>query len=256
MSIPTTRRGRLLLERRVLPARDGLIGLAQKLVGSDTRALVTHGAFVLTRVEVRKGRVSFPLHSQRIEAPDRFLLALPPRSVLPMTFHEACVCTDGVAGFAPLLTDGPLLLAWDGDEPLLDLEAVRRALAAPFVKRLDADAGVPPAIARARGLLHDLIAHPAPVRMAARRVGLRPETLSRGFGEAYTVPPKRYCHGARLFEAVLRILSGATIRDAALTAGFQDLKRFYTQFGRQLGTTPGSYAHVKKRQDIARDGRL
>jgi len=42
---------------------------------------------------------------------------------------------------------------------------------------------------------------------------------------------------------------GATILEAAFDAGFRDVKRFYVQFKRLLGATPGSYAQVKKRQD-------
>jgi AraC-like DNA-binding protein len=73
--------------------------------------------------------------------------------------------------------------------------------------------------------------------------------LTRAFTLAYGVPPKQYCNRARLFEAVIRLLSGVPIIEVALASGFNDLKRFYAQFRQLVRATPGVYAHVKKRQD-------
>ena len=256
MLIPITRRGQMLLERRIIPAQDGLFALTQTFTGSDTRTLVTHDAFVLAEVEVLEGSLSFLLNAERIEAPTRFRLAVPPRAVLPMAFDHARVWTEGVTGFSTLTIDAPVLFASSGGPIPLDLVSVRRALSAQILQRLDPDAGVAPAIVRARRLLHELIAHPAPARVAAKRVGICPETLSRGFCRAYAIGPKQYCHRARLFDAVLHLISGVAIVDAALDAGFSDIKRFYTQFKRLLGTTPGVYTRIKKRQDGAPRNRL
>ena len=249
MLIPSTCRGQLLLERRIIPARDGLLALVQIFKGSDTRILVTHKAFVLARVEVLEGSLSFPLYSGSIEAPNCFLLALPPRCVLPMVFDRAHVSSEGVAGFSTPIMKGPMMLASNRDDTLLNMEAVRRALSKSVLTQLDPDVLVDPIIVQARSLLHELIAHPAPLRTAAKRVGIRPETLCRGFCSAYKLTPKQYCHRARLFEAVLRLISGTTILEAAFVAGFCDVKRFYVQFKRLLGTTPRPYVQVKKRQD-------
>src|SRR5262249_39018871 len=124
------------------------------------------------------------------------------------------------------------------------------------LQRLDPDEGVPLTIARARRVLHESIAHPSPARVAAKQVGICPETLTRGFRRAYAIGPKTYCHRARLFDAVLQLISGAAIVDAALHARFSDIKRFYTQFKRLLATTPGVYARIKKRQDSSPHDRL
>jgi AraC-like DNA-binding protein len=107
----------------------------------------------------------------------------------------------------------------------------------------------------ARERLHDLIAHPAPVRATAASLGIHADALTRAFGQVYGVSPKEYCHRARLFEAALLLLTGAAILDVAFDAGFNDLSRFYAQFRRHLGTTPGVYARVGKRQDPAADPR-
>jgi AraC-like DNA-binding protein len=105
------------------------------------------------------------------------------------------------------------------------------------------------AVRDARRALHDLIAHPAPVRAAARQVDLAPATLARRFSHAYGLSPKEYCQRARVFEGVLRLLAGMRVIDTAFTAGFSDLSRFYVAFRRIVGVTPGVYARVKNRQD-------
>jgi AraC-like DNA-binding protein len=78
---------------------------------------------------------------------------------------------------------------------------------------------------------------------------MAPETLARRFADAYRITPKQYCHRARLFDAAILLFDGASVLDAALRAGFNDLTRFYTQFRRLLGGTPGAYARIRQRQD-------
>jgi AraC-like DNA-binding protein len=108
---------------------------------------------------------------------------------------------------------------------------------------------VAPEITAARKRLHDLFYLPAPVQRVAAEVGLAAETLTRRFSQAYKLSPKQYCHRARLFAAVLRLLAGGAILETALAVGFNDLSRFYQQFRRLLGATPGTYAAIRKRQD-------
>jgi AraC-like DNA-binding protein len=250
MLISTAPRGNLLLERHLLPAPRGLLAFAQIFTGTDIRPVVSHNAFVLSRVEVIKGNLSFPIHSGILQAPRRFLMYLSHRSALPMLFEKALVRAEGVAGFVSDLPSCSANFADNTSGALPDLNGVKEILKAPPLVRLDVDAGVSPELVHARKLLHDLVAHPAPVRTAAKRVDICLETLSRRFRSVYQIAPKEYCHRARLFEAVLRLASGATVIESALDSGFSDLKRFYAQFLRLLATTPGTYAKVKKRQDL------
>lgn len=239
-------RGGVSIERRLVPSRDGRICLEQSFHGDGTRTIVTHGASLLSEIAVCEGHLSFPLASGEIAAPAQFLLALPPRSALPIRFSRARVESRGVADFgdvrlaAPLLVpDGSFADGWALDPPPV--------ASVP----LDADRAVPVRIRRARQALHDLAMHPAPVAMAARRVGLAAATLTRGFASAYGISPKQYCQRARVFEAVLRLLAGAQVIEAGFAAGFSDLGRFYAAFRRVVGATPGGYARVRNRQDGA-----
>jgi AraC-like DNA-binding protein len=248
-ALKPNRRGQLTLQRSLLPAGSGLVGFSQTFRGSDTRVVVTHGAFLVARVEVLAGRMVFPLPSAEISVGERFVFFIPPRSVLPMRFEGAHVVSTGVAGFSSVKLSEATALADEGIAECVDKVEVDRLLRAPVLHALNADAGVAESWVQARRMMHEVLAHPAPVRSVARSLGMPVETLCRGFSRAFGLPPKQYCHRARLFEAVLRLAAGATIVESAFTAGFGDLKRFYQQFRRIVGTTPGEYARVKKRQD-------
>ncbi|MHA3770987.1 helix-turn-helix domain-containing protein [Verrucomicrobiota bacterium sgz303538] len=241
------------MQRSLLPAEPGLVGFAQTFHGSDTRVVVTHGAFLVTRVEVRAGRIVFPLASRDVFVGERFVLFLPPRSVLPMRFESAEVTTTGVAGFGSVALHGAVALKDEGIANRINKVEVSRLLRAPVLHSLNADECVAEHWTQARRLMHDVLAHPAPVGHVARKLGVSVETLCRGFSRAFGLSAKQYCHRARLFEAVLRLAAGTTIVESAFAAGFGDVKRFYQQFRRILGTTPGEYVRVKKRQDVSSD---
>jgi AraC-like DNA-binding protein len=241
------RRGNIVFERSLYIA-DGTVMLRHRFTGNDTRVLITHDGAMRSVVEVRRGRVVMPLASGEVIAPARFVLAVPPRSIVPIRFEHADVVSDG--GCATRVLDEHAVPAIEAVAPS---SAVRDAIACPgpVVAVLDPDAGVACALARARAALHAAIGEPAPVRFAATAAGLAPETLVRQFSDAYRITPKQYCHRARLFDAAVLLFEGASVLDAALRAGFNDLRRFYVQFRRLLGSTPGEYARIRKRQDAA-----
>jgi methylphosphotriester-DNA--protein-cysteine methyltransferase len=244
------RRGRITLERS-LHVVDGVLVLRQRFAGDDTRWVVTHDAALRALVEVRSGRLVVPLASGDVVAPPRFVLAVPPRSILPLRFEDAEVDSLGTCAFDRLDAHASPAIEAARDEPALSPPRAYRAVLrpGPVLAQLDADAGVAGLLVRARAVLHAAIASPAPVRIAAAAVGIAPATLTRRFTEAYQMAPKLYCHRARLFDAATLLLQGASVIDAALRAGFNDLTRFYVQFRRRLGETPAAYARIRKRQE-------
>jgi AraC-like DNA-binding protein len=225
-----SQRGSIRLQRRVLRHEAG-VRLLQRFEGSGTRAIITHSASITAEVNIERGEVRFPLTNGPIVAPQRFLMTIPAGCVVAIEFRDAIVSSDGISTFDEL-----------SGKPALD-----------GMEILDADAGVRPALVRARQLLHERLSDPAPVRSVAREVGLAAETLTRLFARAYVVAPKEYVHRARLFAAVLRILAGWQIVDSAFESGFSDVSRFYQQFRRLIGATPGTYARVRNRQDHPSD---
>lgn len=243
-----TRRGEVVIQRSVWRAGPGLIGLRQRFTGDGVRVLVTHDASLLAVVEVLEGRVSFPLPGGEREAPVRFVLSVPPRSVLPIRYHQAVADSDGLGRRGAFVEGVP----WLGAGTAFALDAMVQA---PRLFALDADAGVPAAVARSRAALHAHLSDVAPVRAAARDVGLAPDSLTRAFAAAYGLSPKQYCTRARLFDAAIGLFCGAPVISAALSAGFNDVSRFYAQFKRLLHSTPARYARAGNRQDAPPAGR-
>jgi AraC-like DNA-binding protein len=245
--LTTGPRGGVSIERRLVSAGRGRVSLAQTFRGSGVRAVVTHGASIATEIRVMEGALSFPLAGGEVAGPTRFLLVVPPRSALRMRFAGAWVESVGTAilgaegGGPAFLVPGAGLADGPEIDPVQPVGAGRI--------EIDADRGVERPLRAARAALHELVTHPAPVRAAARRVGVAPETLTRGFSRAYGLSPKQYCQRARVFEAVLRLLAGEAVIEAGLAAGFADLGRFYAAFRRIVGSTPGVYARIRNRQD-------
>jgi len=237
-AIPATRRGRIVLERSVRFER-GVAMLRQRFVGDDVRVIVTHQGSLRATVEILAGEIAFGV-AGTFTAPSRFVLSVPPRTVLAIHFRGADVISDGAG--APRALDG---------YQVPTIEPFTHDVLAPSapVATFDPDTAIAATLVRARRMLHEHLGDPAPVRRAAAFAGMAPETLTRGFARAYGIAPKQYCHRARLFDAALRLLGGTSVVEAARTAGFNDLSRFYAQFRGLLGTTPGRYARIRNRQD-------
>jgi AraC-like DNA-binding protein len=239
------RLGGVTLERALYVA-DGLVMMRQRFAGDDTRLIITHEAAMRAVVEVWCGRLVVPLATGDIVAPARFVLAVPPRSILPIRFEHAVVITDGTCATRPLDRHATPVI----EAAPIGLGARRAVVCSgDVVASLDPDAGVAALLVRARAALHAAVGALAPVRAAAEAARMAPETLTRRFAAAYRITPKRYCQRARLFDAAILLFDGASVLDAALRAGFNDLSRFYTQFRRLLGGTPGQYAAIRNRQD-------
>jgi AraC-like DNA-binding protein len=221
-------RGALRLERSVFRAR-GRIGMRQSLVvtGHAERILVTGEAWLLSTGCVEYGAATISGRDARA-----FTMFLPAHSLVRVRLDDVRFSFTGVAGFGtpPYAHASPVLL-----DPRYLPDA------APLLHDLDPDAGVEPALRAARRTLHDALASPRPVAIAADAVDMPSYALCRAFAAAYGITPKQYVHRARVFDATLRLLGGAAVIEAALASGFADLGRFYTQFRRIVRSTPARY---------------
>lgn len=240
--LPTTRRGGISVERAIRFA-PGVALMRQRFAGDDLRVIVTHEGSLRAIVEVHAGELHLGV-AHALTTPQRFVLSVPPRSVLAMRFRAAVVSSDGAGAPRALDRHGVPTLEIGTADADTDPRVLR-----PVLATIDPDARVPAAIALARRALHDHLADTAPVRRVATLAGMAPESLTRAFTQAYGIAPKAYCHRARLFDAALRLLDGASILETALRVGFNDLSRFYAQFRGILGATPGRYARIRNRQD-------
>lgn len=79
---------------------------------------------------------------------------------------------------------------------------------------------------------------PSIARIAAR-LGVSNEHLSRQFRRDYGMSPRQYLHQLRTADAPLELARGEAIIDVSLDSGYGDLSRFYKQFRKVTGTSPG-----------------
>jgi AraC-like DNA-binding protein len=237
-----SRRGPLAIERRPVPAAPGLVALEQRLSveGEATRVLVTGEGWVLSAVELERGR----LRAGGRATPARFTLFVPPRSVVALRFEAASLWSLGVAGLGipPAPHPAPVLLRRGALRPTTAEEILRLAAAEEIRALCEGGGGEAHVLAaRARPRLHAHRAGPRPLAASAAELGLSPPALCKAFHAAYGITPKQYVQRVRVFDAVLMLLLGTPVVEAALACGFADLSRFYRQFGRLVGSTPARY---------------
>jgi hypothetical protein len=217
-------RGPLILERGRWPASDGLIGVVQKSSGHGRGTAITHSFAIIADVEVLSGCFYFPLPRGDVIAPRRFLMVVPPRSLVPIghASADAAAHVSTSVGVAAKMDVGTArLLHWEGPLLTLNRAGITAALQAAPIADIAVDEGVPASMARARHYIHDCIAHPAPVRelhagsalrLTRSRAGSVPHTRSHprpiatahGFRTRYcTSPPastfwKQHCAAASM----------------------------------------------------------
>lgn len=72
--------------------------------------------------------------------------------------------------------------------------------------------------------------------------GLAPETLSRGFGRAFGVSPKRFRHEVKLRSALTSAIAGTQpLAQVALDAGFSDQAQMSRAITALTGASPGAW---------------
>lgn len=91
-------------------------------------------------------------------------------------------------------------------------------------------------------ILDGTLTEPLTLSAAAARIGVSPSQAARAFGRTFGIAPHAYVLTRRLELARERIVSGASLADAAAASGFYDQAHLTRRFKRHLGLTPGRFA--------------
>lgn len=237
------------MRRRLVFAGRERLGIAQDFAaqGLHESLLVTAHYFFASVVTVRKGRLGFRdgRGTRWMEAP-RLLLYLPAGALVRMPLEAAEVQTLGITarvcppGWPEVALSIPCELT---AEQALSEQALSAIIAAarPDEHRIDADRGLPAGLRLARQRLYACARGPAPVGRVAADRGMAPAVFSRSFSAAFGLSPQKYCQRVRVHAAAIALLGGLSIAQVGLASGWQDLSRFYRQFRRATGETPGRY---------------
>jgi AraC-like DNA-binding protein len=159
---------------------------------------------------------------------------------------------------APLLQDLEAE-ALDGERgSLLAVDALAEAIAVKILRRGRGPAALKgstdPRLLAALELIETDYAEPLSVEAMARAAGMSRFHFSRSFRAAMKSSPYEYLIGVRVARAAEHLRSGrASVTEAALSVGFNDLGRFAAAFRQRVGLSPGAYLAVA-RQARARPG--
>ncbi|MEM9488065.1 MAG: helix-turn-helix domain-containing protein [Myxococcota bacterium] len=100
---------------------------------------------------------------------------------------------------------------------------------------------VPGTVRRAQELLDETWDKDLNLAALARAAGISPWHLSRSFGDRLGVSPIQYRKQLRLLAATRMLLRGASVTEAALSAGFSDAAHLSRTFRAQYGIAPSSW---------------
>ncbi|NER63713.1 AraC family transcriptional regulator [Pseudomonas sp. MAFF212427] len=98
---------------------------------------------------------------------------------------------------------------------------------------------------RARLFIHDTLALPICLDDLVQASGRERFALSRDFRVLYGTSPYRYITQRRLERARRLMLSGVSLTEAALGAGFYDQSHMTRHFQQALGLTPARWLHMQ-----------
>jgi methylphosphotriester-DNA--protein-cysteine methyltransferase len=108
----------------------------------------------------------------------------------------------------------------------------------PFV-RLEEKTPVSPLSRRAKRLIASSYRTEAAIAEIADQLGVSHAHLTRQFKRDYGLTPIDYRHRLRVSDAMGKLSQGEKILDIGYDVGFNDTTRFYEDFRKVTGTSPG-----------------
>jgi AraC-like DNA-binding protein len=104
---------------------------------------------------------------------------------------------------------------------------------------LEGTTPVSPLSRKAKGLIASNYRHDVAVADIAAELGVSHAHLTRQFKRDFGLTPVGYRHRLRVSDAMGRLSQGEKIVDVGYEVGFNDTKRFYDDFRKVTGTSPG-----------------
>ncbi len=101
-------------------------------------------------------------------------------------------------------------------------------------------------IRRAMEFMAAKSADPCSLTAVAREIGMSPFHFARLFGELAGTTPHQYLVGVRLRRSATMLREGASVTEAAMANGFENLSHFSRTFQRRFGVSPRRYASFRR----------
>lgn len=209
--------------------------------GVVTTGVVTCKGWLLEMYQLRAGELCFLSGKEEIRPNGNgFGVFYPPYTLVRPRFVNAKGNLLGLAGTAPLPAGIGMVPFIFGASLPLELRSVTEILAAGRNRQaIDANPRASALSIKARKLIVEGYASEPSIGRIAARLGVSNEHLSRQFRRDYGMSPRDYLHQLRLADAPLELARGEAIADISHESGYGELSRFYKQFRKTTGTSPG-----------------
>jgi AraC-like DNA-binding protein len=212
-----------------------------KIKGVVATAVVTCTGWLLEMYQLEAGDLLFLRGKEEIRPAGKcFGVFYPPYALVRPCFANAKGDLLGLAGTAPLppgIDDGPFV--FEASLPL-EVRSITEIFAAGRNRQaIDANPKASALSIKARKLIVECYADDPSIARIAQRLGVSNAHLSRQFRRDYGMSPREYLHQLRLADAPLELARGEAISDISSDSGYGDLSRFYKQFRKRTGTSPG-----------------
>jgi AraC-like DNA-binding protein len=212
-----------------------------KIKGVVTTTVVTCTGWLLEMYELGAGDLYFVSGKAEIRPKEKqFGVLYPPYAFVRPCLDNTQGTLIGLAGTIPLPAGaGTVPFIFETTRPL-KLGTVREILETARNRQfIDANPKASSLSIKARKLIVEEHSDEASISAMAARLGVSNEHLSRRFRRDYGLSPREYLHQLRMADAPLELAKGEAIADISYDSGYGDLSRFYKQFRKTTGTSPG-----------------
>lgn len=212
-----------------------------KIEGLVATTVVTCTGWLLELYQLKRGALHFLRGKEEIHPAGKcFGVLYPPYALVRPCLENATGHLLGFAGTAALPLGMDAVPFVFEAMPPLEVRSVSEILAAGRNRQaIEANPKASSLSIRARKLIVEGYADTLSIARVAARLGVSNEHLSRQFRRDFGMSPRAYLHQLRLADAPLELARGEAIADISHDSGYGDLSRFYKQFRKSTGTSPG-----------------
>jgi AraC-like DNA-binding protein len=212
-----------------------------KIRGVVTTAIVTCTAWLLEMYQLETGSLHFLRGKEEVRPNGNgFGVFYPPYALVRPCLVNAKGNLLGLAGTAPLpvgIDTCPFV--FETNLPL-EVRSVTEIFAAGRNRQaIDANPKASSLSLKAKKLIVESYSSNPLIARIAARLGVSNEHLSRQFRRDYGMSPREYLHQLRMADVPLELAKGGAIADISHDSGYGDLSRFYKQFRKTTGASPG-----------------
>lgn len=227
-------------DTRFLPEGDYCFRDQLQIEGTVTTSVLTARGWLLERFDLAAGVVTFTSGARIIEPRSRtFWVFYPSFTISRVCFRDTRGTVTGKAGIRPEPVEQVTPFVFES-EAWLERDSVARILAAASNQQsIDANPQASSLSIKARHLIAEIYTDDPSIARVAARLGVTNAHLSRQFRSDYGLSPREYLHQLRMADAPLELARGEAIADISHDSGYGDLSRFYKQFRKATGTSPG-----------------